>query len=926
MTDPATTPADGPIETIVDRLRERAKELHCLYKVHDLTADVERSPDEICREMVEVLPDGWLHPDACWAKITIENSVYEPPQAVETPWVLRTPIAVMGKLVGAVEVFYERQFPRADEGPFLKEERRLLDTIAECLGQYLAHRRLRGMLRNWHTAMEQLPSDDRRDWRVIIEFLRRTDPHLLTRVSRRMINYLTWNGVEEAQSLLQRLGSPPRERDGSEENSPLERMSLDDMMRITNAAFRIAAGNLDEQDIVRSIEQWVKDDRCSFLIEAVETQRTTLTDIAEALERFEQMGISDKDLSRSVHLGLRVSLVRRFLTDDLDYINTAKNYVEVHDFSELVQRVISPSASRGKLGGKSSGLLLAYHIVRRSGEYADSLGTVKMPKTWYITSDGMGAFLDHNHLQDIHNLKYAEIDQVRREYPHIVQAFKSSRFPQEVVKGLSLALDDLGDKPLIVRSSSLLEDRTGSSFSGKYKSLFLANRGTKAERLASLTDAVAEVYASIFSPDPIEYRAGRGLLDLHEEMGVMIQEVVGTRVGHYHFPAFAGVAFCNNEFRWSPRIRRDDGLLRIVPGLGTRAVDRLDDDFPVLLAPGQPGLRANVTPAEVLRYSPRKADVINLEANRFGTVKIADLLQRYGRQYPMFKEVFSVCNADGIHPVSPIAWDGSADNLVASFEGLVQHTPFMTQLRTLLRLLREKIGVPVDIEFAHDGKDLHLLQCRPQSSGDDSAPSKIPHDIPSDRIVFTARRFVSNGRVPDITHLVYVDPEHYSQIGSLDALKAVGRAVGRLNRLLPKRRFILMGPGRWGSRGDIKLGVDVSYSDISNTSVLVEIAARSGGSQTPQLSFGTHFFQDLVESGIRYLPLYPGDPGVVFNLEFLRNAPNRLAALVPEFASLENVVSVVDVPEATGGMVVKLLMDADEDHAMAFLAAPGAAP
>ncbi len=922
MSDAAVTPSDGSVESIFDRLRERAKELHCLYRVHDLASDVERSPDDVCRDLLDVVPEGWLHPDACWVKITIENSVYEPAQAVETPWVMRAPVSVMGKLAGAVEIFYEQQFPKADEGPFLKEERKLLDTIAERLGQYLAHRRLRGMLRNWHVAMEQLPADDRRDWRVIIEFLRRTDPHLLTRVSRRMINHLTWNGVEEAQNLLQRMGTGEGERDGSEENTPIERTSLDEMMRITNAAFRIAASNLDEQDIVRSIEQWVKDDKCSFLIEAVETQRTTLTDIAEALERFEQMGIADKDLSRSVHLGLRVSLVRRFLTDDLDYINTAKNYVEVHDFSELVQRVISPSASRGKLGGKSSGLLLAYHIIRRSGEYADAIGTVKMPKTWFITSDGMGAFLDHNHLQDIHNLKYAEIEQVRREYPHIVQAFKSSRFPQEVVKGLSLALDDLGEQPLIVRSSSLLEDRVGSAFSGKYKSLFLANRGTKSERLASLADAVAEVYASIFSPDPIEYRAARGLLDLHEEMGVMIQEVVGTRVGHYHLPAFAGVAFCNNEFRWSPRIRREDGLLRLVPGLGTRAVDRLDDDFPVLLAPGQPGLRVNVTADEMARYSPRKADVINLEANRFGTVKITDLLQRYGRHYPMFKEVFSLCDRDGVRPISPIAWDGSTDDLAVTFEGLVQSTPFMTQMSTLLRLLREKIGAPVDIEFAHDGKDLHLLQCRPQSSGDDSAPANIPHDVPPERIVFTARRYVSNGRVPDITHIVYVDSDRYAELSSLDALKSVGRVVGRLNKILPKRRFILMGPGRWGSRGDIKLGVDVTYSDISNTAVLVEIAARRGN-QSPELSFGTHFFQDLVESGIRYLPLYPDDPGITFNVDLLKGSENRLAALVPEFGSLAHVVSVIDLPAVTGGLVLKVLMNADQDLAMGFLAAPG---
>ena len=174
----------------------------------------------------------------------------------------------------------------------------------------------------------------------------------------------------------------------------------------------------------------------------------------------------------------------------------------------------------------------------------------------------------------------------------------------------------------------------GAAFSGKYKSLFIANQGSKKERLDALQDAIAEVYASVFGPDPIEYRAEKGLIDVHEEMGIMIQEVVGTRVGKYFLPAFAGVAYSNNEFRWSSRIKRDDGLVRMVAGLGTRAVDRVGDDYPVLVAPGQPGLKVNVTADEVIRYSPRKMDAINLETNTFDTIPIVDLLRAYGEPVP----------------------------------------------------------------------------------------------------------------------------------------------------------------------------------------------------------------------------------------------------------------------------------------------------
>ena len=187
-------------------------------------------------------------------------------------------------------------------------------------------------------------------------------------------------------------------------------------------------------------------------------------------------------------------------------------------------------------------------------------------------------------------------------------------------------------------------------------------------------------------------------------------------------------------------------------------------------------------------------------------------------------------------------------------------------------------------------------------------------------MLFSARRHVSNGRVGDISHVVYVDPEAYARV-DVERIRELGRAVGRLNRLLPKRQFALMGPGRWGSRGDIKLGVRVTYSDINNTSLLIEVAERRGN-YVPDVSFGTHFFQDLVEAGIRYLPLFPGEPDVVFNAQVLHDAPNALVELLPEYAPLASAVRVIDVPHATGGMVLRVLMNADTEQALGMLAPP----
>ncbi len=914
---------DGPVDKILEALRERAKELNCLYNVHEIITRPNASLDDICRGLLEVIPRGWQYPAECWARITLEGSVYQPPGSVNTLWVQRAGIVVQGEVVGAIEVYYTRQMPRADEGPFLKEERRLINTIAEWVAHLLMQRRLQTTLRNWSTSDAAAPEPTlRREWWVIIDFLGKTDHQLLTRIGRRMINHLCWNGIEAAQQLLERSAADLRDPNGVwfEDNRPLEKRSEQQLLTLTNDAFRIASEYLSEREIIACIEQWIKDDKSSFLIEAVEDQGTSLTEIAEALGRYHQFAVQDRELSRPVQVGLRVSLTRRLLTDSLAFMNTARHFIEVEDFHDILHHVIAPAASHGKLGGKSAGLLLACQIVRKANEYADALGEIKVPKTWYLTSDGLLNFVAYNHLEDVYNRKYLEVDQIRREYPHIVQVFKHSHFAPEILNGLSAALDDFDDRPLIVRSSSLLEDQTGAAFSGKYKSLFLANQGTKAERLAALTDAIAEVYASVFSPDPIEYRAARGLLDLHEEMGIMIQQVVGTRVGRYFMPAWAGVAFSNNEFRWSARIKRDDGLVRLVPGLGTRAVDRVPDDYPVLIAPGQAGLRVNITPDEIVNYAPKKLDLINLETRQFETVSVADVVREYGRAFPALPHIVSVARDGGM--LRPVAfdWNPECDVPVVTFEGLVANTPFIPKMKAILRVLRERTGGPVDIEFASDGRDFYLLQCRPQSFADDATPAPIPRDLPEDRILFSARRYVSNGRVPDITHVVYVDPERYAEIGSLAELRDVGRAVGRLNKILPKRQFILIGPGRWGSRGDVKLGVNVTYSDINNTSMLIEVATHRGN-YVPDLSFGTHFFQDLVESSIRYLPLFPDDDSTL-QMAFMRSAPNILPDVLPDYRHLQDVLRVMDLPNVTGGLVLRVLMNADLDQAVGVLVRP----
>jgi pyruvate,water dikinase len=920
MNEPGSTPDD-----LISFLQERAKELNCLYRIEEILGKPDTGLDEVCRSVIEAIPPGWQYPQICMAKITLDGREYTSPNFRETPWVQSADIIVQDLKVGAISVYYSEHMPAADDGPFLKEETRLLHAIVDRFGHFIMYGRMKQVFHEYQTAREDLSKHRMEEWQVALNLLRHTDHHLFLNISRRMLNFLCWNGVAEAEDLLRRRGAGLKDEEESlvtDENRPFQKEELVFSDSLSDEIFAVAAKHLSSAQMLSKVQTWIQQERLSFLVQLV-SQNPPLGKFMDAIRRYHHLSLEAVELAPASRRSVQVSLIRRLLSEQVHYINAAVKFVEIGDFYDMLDHILFSAESYGRLGGKSAGLFLAEQIIKKSREDHPSFSKIRVPKTWYITSDGLMGFLSHNNLHEVLEQKYKDINQVRLEYPRIIQTFKSSRFPTDIIQGLSAILDDFGSVPLIVRSSSLLEDRLGSSFSGKYRSLFLANQGTKQECLEALADAIAEVYASVFGPDPISYRAERGLLDCVEEMGIMIQEVVGTGVGDYLLPSFAGVTFSRNEFRWSPRINPEDGLLRLVAGLGTRAVDRTSDDYPVLVAPGQPRLRVNVAVDEIIRYSPRKIDVINLKSNRFETVDIKGIFAELGDRIPGIEKIVSICDGDQIRKPVGKNIDFESDDLVVTFDSLVDSTDFVDDVKELMAVLEEELGTPVDVEFASDGEHFYLLQCRPQSYLSGCGPAPIPKDVTEEDVLFLANRYVSNGQVPDITHIIYVDPQRYEELPDPTSMIAVGQAIGMLNKLLPRRKFVLMGPGRWGSRGDIKLGVRVTYSDISNTAVLIEIARRKG-TYIPDLSFGTHFFQDLVEADIRYIPLYPDDDNAVLNERFLARAENVLTEILPEFGSLAGTLTVIDVPKATDGRILRVHMNADLDQAIGFVSKPSA--
>jgi hypothetical protein len=907
-----------PIDQLIYDLKERAKELTCLYRVQELLSQTEIDFSTICEGIIAAIPPGWQYVDICRAEIICQGEVYRSDDFIETLWMQSADIIVQDQIEGRISVYYTEERPESDEGPFLKEERKLIDAISDQISNYILNKRLREVFEE----RQKLEEARKAEWWVILNLLQKTDPKLVVRLTKKMIQFLLLNDIKEAQQLLVFFSPSYRDERGLlDVNQPSQIEPGEDAATLSETVFELASKNFTEEVVHENIHEWITEERTDFLVNTMSNPNYSVDQIATALERYRHLSKQGVELYGPREKSVRNALIRRLLSDQPEYVEVANKFYQVDDFVDLFDHMIFLSGSQGKVGGKSAGLLLAQQIINKSPLTKEISQHIKVPKSWYVTSDTLFHFIEYNQIEDVIVQKHKDLDQVRQEYPYIVQVFKNTSLPPDIINHLSHVLDDFGDVPLIVRSSSLLEDRMGMAFAGKYKSLFIANRGAKEERLTALTDAITEVYASMFGPDPIEYRGEHHLVDQHEEMGIIIQEVVGTRVGPYYFPAYAGVVFSVNEIPWSKRIRRQDGLVRMVPGLGTRAVDRLSDDYPILIAPGQPDLRVNIPLDEMIRYSPKMVDVINMETGLFESVALQPLLKEFGAQYPNIQQIVSEISSGQINQPRKVGMDFDHGNYIVTFNGVFENTGFLNILKKILAELQDQFGYPVDIEFAHDGSNFYLLQCRLQSYRENHIPAEIPEKIQPERLIFSANRYFSNGSITGITHLVYVDPEGFRKLSSPQLMLAVGKTVSRLNKILPRRKFILMGPGRWGSRGERGIGVSVTYADISNTRMLIEVA-RKQGDYVPDPSFGTHFFQDLVESNIRYLPLYPDDEGMVLDEKFIKASENKLTKLVPEFEYLKQVVHVVDIPEATQGLELNVLMNVQEELAVAVLQNP----
>jgi hypothetical protein len=751
------------------------------------------------------------------------------------------------------------------------------------------------------------------------------------------INLVAW--VERKSAALSALGttlesaiSESRRRIHCNSASPacytLDIQMIDDRDVQENRGFGMFVNHM----FVRSTQVWQKEDsqsrfgigasgdearRMQVLLASFEPEFSPENTLLEQAISIEKLSIAERKPFEHRLREIKVALIRRLISDQLTYINIAKEWFTIGDLDEIYRRKIG----NGRIGGKAAGMILAARILNEVLE-EPLRSSIQVPESFYLGSDLLYLFMAMNGLMHWNNQKYKTEEQIRTEYPQIREKFIAGEFPPEILCSLGELLEQIEHKPVIVRSSSLLEDNFGTSFAGKYESVFLPNQGSPDENLKALTNAIARIYSSTIKPEALLYRRANGLQDYDERMAVLIQTVQGEQYGKYFFPQGAGVAFSHNLYRWSPQIRKEDGFVRLVWGLGTRAVERVGNDYPRLVALSHPTLHPDDTPEAIRYYSQQFVDLIDLEENKFKTLPVHQVIRP---DYPSLR-YFVQIDEDGYlsTPRGRIMVD-DINKLAITYEELLRRTPFAGQMTKILKTLEEHYHVPVDLEFTlrvvdtdkpKPGVQISLLQCRPQSILRGSLTAALPKNLAPEQIVFTTCFMVPQGTIKNIRKVIFVSPEGYFQLPTQAIRNDLRRVIAYLNKTLAEKSFICVGPGRWGTINP-DLGVFVGYSDINNSAAMVELSGKGIG---PALdpSLGTHFFQDLMEANIYPVAINLEDKGSSFNRQFFNESPNRIGDYLETNPGIQECMRLIDVSDYAPGCHLDLVMDDEKGQAIAF--------
>lgn len=547
----------------------------------------------------------------------------------------------------------------------------------------------------------------------------------------------------------------------------------------------------------------------------------------------------------------------------------------------------------GMIGGKSCGMLLARAIIRN--KEPDISEVLEPHDSFYVGSDMYYTYIVDNNLWNI-RIKQRTEEGYFALAKEFADKLMEGRFSDAMREQFVRIIEYYGQDPYIIRSSSILEDGFGNAFAGKYESVFCANRGSLEERLNEFEHAIKVVYASSMSLSALDYRKRRGLDGRDEQMALLIQRVSGSYYGTYYMPCAAGVGYSYSPYRIMKDTDPTAGMLRLVMGLGTSAVDRTEGSYPRIVNLDMPEKSSYSSSADKHKFSQGKAEVINMTTRELEKMSYEMIEQ----DIPKYLE--KILLEHDTEAESRLREMGRRREVkFISCKGLVANAPLMDQMRRMLHCIQKEYEYPVDTEFtiniSENGEySIDLLQCRPLQVQKGKTGNVVPEDIPEERILLESiGTSMGISKTSSLDLIVYVDPVKYYELPFKDK-DLVAKLIGKINwhfRDMDKHMMLIV-PGRIGTTSP-ELGVPTSFADISAYDIICETEESRAG-YNPELSYGSHIFQDLVEAEILYTAIFQGEKTKHYSPEKLESSKDLIGEL--EFSDvLEGVVHVYDVSD-----------------------------
>jgi hypothetical protein len=519
---------------------------------------------------------------------------------------------------------------------------------------------------------------------------------------------------------------------------------------------------------------------------------------------------------------------------------------------------------KGSMGGKGRGMAFMCNFLENI-DFADILPeiNIRIPATAVIGASEFDKFLESNNL-------FEEI-YASNDYERTKTIFLESQFSEELKKVLFSYLENM-KRPLAIRSSGLFEDSLMQPFSGVYATYLIPNNHPDIEiRYQQLETAIKLVYASIFTESAMSYFDAVNYKIEEEKMAVIVQEVVGHQYNDHYYPSISGVAQSYNFYPVS-YMEPEDGFAVAAIGLGMYVVG---GENAYRFCPKYPQINT-LSDHDLVRDSQKEFYAIDMDHTQFD-------LENGGENAAIKKMKISYAEKDGVLQHCASVYDYENDCLIPGIDnpGLriidfanilkYKHIPLADTLTLLLKLFREAMGSPVEIEYAVDlekGENnlptFYLLQIKPLIRRDEQLMVNIGNIDPSKTIMF-AQRGMGNGIISGITDIIYVDPEHFDKMKT----REMAEEISQFNRKMDfcNKEYVLIGPGRWGTR-DPFTGIPVAWANISRARIIIEMGLKDFPVDG---SLGSHFFHNVTSMNVGYFTIPHNSNDSSINLAILKN-------------------------------------------------------